>query len=143
MRDDGRVFFLLMALAGMLFAIGFVSHTATRHLVQAAPAAIAMLLIQTRVKGGLGFAGAVFLVWGLVVAVIFLYLAGKIHFISGTFSTVERILAAGLGILAVLGAGIALRGASVALNRTLAFFLLGAVVQIGIIKITLGPLFGA
>lgn len=141
MRNDGWVFVLLMALTSVLFAIGFVSHTAARHLVQAAPAAAAMLLVQTKIRGGQGFAGAVFLVWFSVVAAIFLYLAGMTHIISGTFSAAERILAGCAGVISAFGAIISLRTASVSLSRTTAYFLLGAIVQVGIMKVTVGPLF--
>jgi hypothetical protein len=144
MRGYGAAFWMLMVLASCLFAFGFVHRTAELQLIQAAPCAIALLLILTEVKGARRFAAAVFLVWLAVVALIWLP-AGLLPVSAGFFSSLERGVAAIAGVAALIGAVTALRWRAfhvwIPLWTNLLFFLLGIVVQVVAIQLSLGPLF--
>jgi hypothetical protein len=141
LRGYGLAFWMLMALATALLAVGVANHSAARHLIQAAPTAIAMLLILTQVSGGRYFAGAVFAVWILATALIFLHLPGIADVVNGDSPTVERVLAAVIGIVSLIGAVSAFGGAKVPVKTGILFFLLGAAVQVVAIEVSVGPLF--
>jgi hypothetical protein len=144
MRGYGAAFWMLMVLASCLFAFGFVHGTSAQQLVQAAPLAVAMLLILTEVKAARRFAAAVFLVW-LAVAVWVWIPSGILPFSAVTFSPLERGLAAATGVVALIGATAAFRWRAIRVRNTIwtrvLFFLLGLTMQVVAIQLSLGPLF--
>jgi hypothetical protein len=99
----------LGAVALSLFAVGAVSGTVVRHLVQVAP----VLLAAAVVSGIPALAPAaslpIFGTWLAVMAAIWLYLLGIATFFRGTFTPFELFLTALIGASCLLGGGAALR----------------------------------
>jgi hypothetical protein len=141
MRGYGTAFWMLMALAFALFAVGFAGHTQARHLIQAAPCAVAMLLILTGAGEGRRFAAGIFLIWILVVALIWLHLLNIVHVIDGDFPAIERVLSLVIGAVSLAGAVAAFRVPPRHFKTWVLYFLLGAAGQVVALQLSFGPLF--
>jgi hypothetical protein len=84
-----------------LLAVGVVSHTPLRHVIQSAPLALALALTVQRPAWGAWAAAPVLLLWLLVMTLIWLWLTGVARIISGDFPPAEVVLTI------VIGAGCA------------------------------------
>lgn len=137
------VFRLLMALSAALFITGFVISMPARLIVEAAPCAVAMLMLQTAKGDGCRLAAGIGLIWVIVMAEITLspLLAHAAHHL-GPLTAIHPVWAAILGLLSALMVYIAMRAPTDHHRTTrLLFFLLGAVGQVVILEITIGPYF--
>ncbi len=97
---------LTLCLAGMsvsLLAVGGVSGTLVRHVVQIVPAIGALAAVWRHRAWGSDAALPVFGVWLLLMSFIWLYLLGIQTFFDGTFSATEVVLTLVIGVLAVRG----------------------------------------
>lgn len=108
--QDSRVLFAL-SLAVMivgLLAVGVVSHTILRHIVQVIPAVIALMLVARQSGLAAAAAAPIYTFWLGVMVNIWLFVLGIARIFSGTFSGVEIALtiiialASGLGILSIV-----------------------------------------
>jgi hypothetical protein len=95
-----------IALAGVilgLLAVGVVSGTPVRHIIQALPATTALILVNRRVAGSYYAALPVFVIWLLAMLSIWLFLLGIARVTSGTFTPAEIALTLVIGAACVLG----------------------------------------
>jgi hypothetical protein len=129
--DHSRWIALFCAIIiGALYAIGFASGTALRHVVQTAPLWICVVLGFKRVRAVRWLALPMLVFWLGIMVVIWMFLLGWTRVISGHFSPVEIAMtivigaASANGIKTCLGRpwqGTAFAGAG--------FFLMGALCQ--------------
>jgi uncharacterized membrane protein YadS len=75
-----------------LLAVGFVSHTLLRHAIQIAPCILSLFLLWRGYKWAPMSAMPIFAVWFILMTMIWLFLLGISHFISGHFTLTEIIL---------------------------------------------------
>lgn len=137
------IFRLLMALAAALFITGFVLHIPARMIVEAAPCAVAMLILQTASGDGCRLAAGIGLVWVLTMAGILVspWLPVVAQHL-GPLCTIHPIAAGIMALLAALICWIGLAAPTDHHNATrVLFFLLGIVGEIVIIELTLSPYF--
>jgi hypothetical protein len=101
----------LAVLIAALLCVGVVSHTIVRHIVQAVPALIALVLVARRSPLATAASAPVCTFWLGVMLNIWLFILGIARIFSGTFSTVEIVLtiviaaASAAGILAIVRSG--------------------------------------
>ena len=97
-----------LAIILALYVVGSVSHGVIRHIVQTAPIWPAVALGMKRSGWAKWAAFPSYLFWLAIAIVIWLFLLGKTHIISGTFSPTEIAMtivfagACGLGMIASL-----------------------------------------
>jgi hypothetical protein len=82
----------LAVLIAALLCVGVVSHTILRHIVQAVPALIALVLVAWRSPLATVASAPVCTFWLGVMLNIWLFILGIARIFSGTFSTVEIVL---------------------------------------------------
>ncbi|MGE5204226.1 MAG: hypothetical protein ACM3PW_01335 [Chlamydiota bacterium] len=129
---------LLLVIA--LYVVGVVSKGIVRHAVQTAPVWVTVVLGMRRSNWSKWTALPCFLFWLFVTALIWLFLLGWSHVISGTFSGVEIAMTLVVGFCSVAGLVAALRMTT----RTRAIcastvFLLTLVVQFLVFRISFLP----
>jgi len=101
----------LAVLIAALLCVGVVSHTILRHIIQAVPALIALVLVARRSPLATAASAPVCTFWLGVMLNIWLFILGIARIFSGTFSTVEIVLtiviaaASAAGILAIVRSG--------------------------------------
>lgn len=136
---------LRICLGGLILSlllIGMVSATPLRHIVQAIPAIIALGLVWRGVRWSPYAALPVFLFWLLLMSLIWLFIFGLAHIITGAFSPAERILTVAIILSCVWGIVAALRAspASGWRSRSLAF-LAFALFAVAAMWVSLQPFF--
>jgi len=99
----------LGAMALSLLAVGAVSGTIVRHLVQIVPVLLAAVVVSSLPRLGPAASLPIFAIWFALMATIWLYLLGIATFFSGTFTPFELCLTALIGASCVLGGIAALR----------------------------------
>jgi hypothetical protein len=108
----------LAVLIVALMCVGVVSHTIARHIVQAVPAVIALVLVARRSPLAPSAAAPICTFWLSVMINIWLFILGMVRIFSGTFSTIEIVLtiviaaASAAGILAIVRSAMRLTAAS-------------------------------
>ena len=87
----------------LVVGVGLASNLVLRHLVQTLPLWIGVVLgfRRSRATGWIALPSFVF--WLVLMMVIWLYLLGVAHFISGHFSIIEIAMTIVVGIAAVVG----------------------------------------
>jgi hypothetical protein len=101
----------LAVLIVALLAVGVVSRTVMRHVVQVIPATLVLILLVRQSWLAQSAAAPICTFWLGVVINIWLFVLGIARIFSGTFSTVEIVLtmvialASGLGILGIVRSG--------------------------------------
>ena len=125
-----------------LLLIGVVSATPLRHLVQAVPAVVALGLVWRGIGWSPYSALPLFLFWLFLMSLIWLFIFGLAHLITGTFSPAERMLTVAIVLSCVLGIGAALRASPTSgwKSRSLAF-LAFAFLAVAAMWASLQPLF--
>lgn len=124
-----------------LLLVGVVSHTPVRHAVQVAPVAIVLGLALARPGWARFAAVAVLVFWLLIMVLIWLYLAGIAHIISGHFTVVEVALTLVIGVASAGGLVAAFRaGDSSGWPVRLAAFTAAAALQVGAMWLSLQPM---
>ncbi len=97
MEQQGRdsssyVVSALIALIVALLLVGVVSRLLLRHIVQVIPALLALIFAVRGGRAARYAALPVFLAWLFLMTLIWLFLLGLTHVISGHFTTVETLL---------------------------------------------------
>jgi hypothetical protein len=87
----------------LVFGVGLVSHTILRHVIQTLPcwAVVALGLRRSRVTAWVAL--PLFLFWLVIVALIWAYLLGIAHIVSGHFSPVETAMTIIVGVCTMIG----------------------------------------
>ncbi len=127
----------LLTMVTALYAVGAVSHTPLRHLVQTLPLWAAMLLGFRRQPAAKWAAMPCFLVWLILMTFIWLFLLGWARIFSGRFSPAEiaLTLVVGAASLAGLIAGMRWR-TNVTWRKSLALSALFIVLQVAALRIS-------
>src|SRR5689334_3409566 len=99
----------LAVILALVLGVGLASNLVVRHLVQTAPLWIVVVLAFRRSPLTSWTALPCFLFWLLLMAMIWLYLLGISHLISGHFSPVEITMTIIVGTASVVGAAGCLR----------------------------------
>jgi hypothetical protein len=93
----------LLVVALALIAVGVVSATLLRHVVQIAPLVLAAVIAAVRPRWAACVAAPLFVHWLLVMIAIWLFLLGVARIFTGTFSPAEVVLTIVIGGAALLG----------------------------------------
>jgi hypothetical protein len=107
-----------------LLCVGVVSRTILRHIVQAVPATIVLILVARQSLLGPAAAAPICTFWLGVMINIWLFVLGIARIFSGTFSTVEIVLtiviaaSSALGIVSIVRMGTRLGFAARVLTAT-------------------------
>jgi hypothetical protein len=132
---------LLGVIVGLL-AVGVVSGTPLRHVIQIPPATLALALVIRRVPGALYAALPVFVVWQLIMVAIWLFLAGLARIITGHYTPAEIALTLLIGASCLCGLSQAFRTQPAASWATRAVWLIVfTALQFGAIWASLRPAF--
>jgi hypothetical protein len=107
--SGGPVAAWLAVVAGALIAVGMVSQTLLRHLIQIAPLLVALTLLLRRSAWGVSAAAPLLTFWFLIMAAIWLFLLGVARIVTGTFTPAEVTLTVVIGVASLLGLGTAYR----------------------------------
>jgi hypothetical protein len=96
----------LIGLGGLiaaLLAVGVASGTLTRHLIQVAPAALALILVAGGSPYGRPAALPILTLWAGLMGAIWLFLLGLAGIVSGHFTPVEITLTVAVAAAALTG----------------------------------------
>lgn len=132
----------LLAVAAGLLAVGVVSHTEIRHLIQSAPALL-VAIVAARGDPRARFAAVpVFTVWLLIMLGIWLFLLGIARVVTGHFTAAEIALTLVIGGGCIAGLIRALRrGPRTGWIAAVATAVLSSALQIGCVWLSLQPAF--
>jgi hypothetical protein len=139
-RGTGRFAAALVAVTLALLAVGVVSHTMLRHVIQVAPLAIALALVWRGSPYAISAGLPVLCFWLGIMASIWLFLLGVARIFSGRFTPIEVALtliiglAAGYGLLAAPRAAI-----SPSLGRRIATAAVFSALQIVALVVSMLP----
>jgi hypothetical protein len=86
-----------------LVAVGLVSATLVRHLIQVTPAALALALVVAGSPSGRAAALPILSFWAGLMAVIWLFLLGLHQMIGGRFDAIEIALTVAIAAACLLG----------------------------------------
>jgi hypothetical protein len=92
-----------LAVIAALLVVGAVSHGVIRHIVQTAPLWIAIAMGFRGSRWTKWAALPCFLFWLLLMTLIWLFLLGWVHILSGTFSPTEIAMTLIVGAASVMG----------------------------------------
>lgn len=92
-----------------LYIVGIESHGIVRHIVQTAPVWLSVALALRRSRWSKWTALPCFLFWFFLMALIWLFLLGWTHILSGKFTTIEIALTLVVGFCSVAGSVAALK----------------------------------
>ncbi|HVM74978.1 MAG TPA: hypothetical protein VMT75_04995 [Candidatus Saccharimonadales bacterium] len=135
-----RVSWCLVGLIVSLLMVGFVSHTPIRHAIQVTPACLVAALTWRGASWSRFAALPVFLIWLLLMILIWLYLLGIAHVISGTFSGTEIPLTIAIGLAAIAGTVFVFRNKdSLTWAPRLIAFFFGAALQVAALWLSFQP----
>jgi hypothetical protein len=139
---DGTLLVSVLAVAAGLLAVGVVSGTEVRHLIQTAPAILVALLAARRDPRARFAAVPVFTVWFLIMLFIWLYLLGIARVLTGHFTPAEIALTLVIGAGCVAGLIRTLRrGSRVGWVAAAVTLLLSSALQVGCVWLSLQPAF--
>ena len=132
---------LLGVILGLL-AVGVVSGTPVRHIVQSLPGALALGLVIRRVPEAAYAALPVFLFWLLIMVAIWLFLLNLARITTGHFSPAEIALTLVIGASCLVGLSQTFRGKPVASRaKRAAWAIAFAAFQIAALWVSLRPAF--
>jgi hypothetical protein len=138
---------MLLGLSGVivgLLAVGVVSHTPLRHLIQLLPALAALVVAMRQAPWARFAALPVFAFWLLIMVGIWLFLLGLARLITGHYSPGEILLTVLIGISSLAGGGASLRSTVPAGWRgALAAGVGFALLQVGALWLSLQPAFAS
>src|SRR3954468_17210845 len=101
--------FCALFLIGALYVVGIVSHGVVRHIVQTAPVWLTVVLALRRSAWSKWTALPCFLFWLSLMALIWLFLLGWAHVVSGSFTIIEIAMTLVVGLCSVVGMVLAAR----------------------------------
>jgi hypothetical protein len=137
--------FIEVSLVGLivgLLAIGVVSGTPVRHIIQVLPATFALSLVIKRVPWAFYAALPVFVFWLLIMLAIWLFLLGLATIVTGHFSSVEIALTFVVGASCLCGLSHAFRTQPVASRlKRAAWAIVFTILQVGALWASLRPAF--
>jgi hypothetical protein len=120
----------LLVVSGALVAVGIVSQTLLRHVIQIAPLLLAAAVAVRKPRWAACAAAPLFAFWLVVMAAIWLFLLGLARIVSGTFAPAEVALTIAIGVSCVLGLWIAhRRRTDVAVSARLGVIAVFAILQ--------------
>ncbi len=102
-QTDRRLNSCLMGIILGLILVGIVSGTPLRHVVQVLPACIILVALSRPTPWGRYAALAIFCFWLLIMVLIWLYLLGLAHVLTGNFTRPEIILTIFIGGWSLIG----------------------------------------
>jgi len=130
----------LVILMASLLAVGVVSGTAIRHVVQVLPGVILLSFFARRFAWLPYAAMAIFAFFLFIMMLIWLFLLGIAQIVTGTFTAAEVALTVVIGLASVGGIVAAWRvPRTVNRGAQVGAFLLAAVVQVGAMWLSLQP----
>jgi hypothetical protein len=130
----------LATVAGALIAVGLVSSTVLRHVIQIAPIVIALGIQLRRFEWGASAAAPLFAFWFLLMGAIWLFLLGVARLVSGRFTAAEVILTVVIGAASLIGfAAVSRRGAAIGLKPRLAIVAFFAAMLFAAVWVSLQP----
>ena len=124
-----------------LMAVGLVSDTPVRHLIQLGPVVPVLCASVLRVRWAPPAALPLFGFWMFIMGLIWLHLLGIAHFVTGAFSPAEVALTVVIGAAATSGALAVIRGRPRASRVGVGAFVLFATLQICAMSLSLQPAF--
>jgi hypothetical protein len=95
----------LTIIAALVLGVGLATNLVLRHVVQTIPLWVGVILGFRRSPAAGWVAFAPFLVWFLLMALIWSFLLGISHVLSGHFSPIEIVMTVIVGIAALAGIG--------------------------------------
>jgi hypothetical protein len=128
---------IILALVG---GVGLASNLVVRHLVQTAPlwAGVVLGFRRSRATAWVGL--PLFLFWLLLMGLIWSYLLGISHLLSGQFSTIEIAMTIIVGVSSVIGIASFIRFKSaLSLFSAGGLFVLFAVIQVICFRLSFLP----
>jgi hypothetical protein len=130
----------LAVILALVLGVGLASNLVLRHLVQTAPIWFAVVLGFRRSSAAAWLALPSFLFWLFLMVLIWLYLLGISHVVSGHFSAIEIAMTIIVGTASALGlACFALSRSQLLIAMRTALFLAAAVAQVACFRISLLP----
>lgn len=108
-RTSRALAFWASLLIAALYIVGIESHGIVRHVVQTAPVWPSIVLALRRSEWSKWTALPCFLFWFSLMALIWLFLLGWAHVVSGDFTAIEIAMTLVIGICSVIGVLVALR----------------------------------
>ena len=134
------VAFCAVFLIAALYVVGVVSHGVLRHVVQTAPMWPTVILGLRGSRWTKWAAIPCFCFWLFLMGLIWLFLLGWAHVISGTFSPIEVAMTLAVGASSVLGfvAGLRMRSHTSGVSATVVF-LLTLAVQVLALRVSFLP----
>jgi hypothetical protein len=132
--------FCAVFLITALYVVGVVSHGVLRHFVQTAPMWPTVILGLRGSRWTKWTAMPCFCFWLFLMSLIWLFLLGWAHVLSGTFSPIEVAMTFVVGVSSVLAlvTGLRVRSGTSAANATVVF-LLTLAVQVLALRMSLLP----
>jgi hypothetical protein len=127
-----------LAILAALYIVGAVSHGSLRHEVQTLPLWVSIVAGFNRREFARWCALPCFLFWFSCMVLIWLFLLGWAHVISGHFSPVEIAMTLVVGIASAVGIVLGMRHAQWSL-RGIALVVLFAVLQVAAFRVSLLP----
>ena len=128
------------AMIAAFYVVGLVSGTELRHFVQTLPLWLGVILGIRRIQVTRWLAMPMFLFWLFVMVLIWLFLLGWAHVVSGHFSPIEIFMTLVIGIASVLGVTFCVRDRGRAKPTVvMAAVLIGAVLQLIAFQVSLLP----
>ena len=132
-------FFALLLIVA-LYIVGIVSHGVVRHIVQTAPVWPAAVLGMRRSVWSKWTALPCFSFWLFLVGLIWLFLLGWAHIVSGSFTTIEIAMTLVVGFCSVAGLVLAVKiKTDIQAPGALAVFLGILILQLLAFRISLLP----
>jgi hypothetical protein len=124
----------------LVLGVGLASHLVLRHIVQTLPLLVCTVLGFCRSRLTLLLAFPSFLFWLGLMVIIWSYLLGISHFVSGSFSNVEIAMTIVVGAAAIAGIVICARSRSgLSFPAAAGLFLLMELFQWGCFRLSLLP----
>jgi hypothetical protein len=137
---DRRLSSCLMGLIFGLLLVGLVSGTPLRHVVQVLPACVVLVALSRRASWSPYAAIAIFAFWLLIMTLIWLFLLGIAHILSGTFTRAEIILTIFIGGWSMFGLINFFRTRTTStLTSCIVAFVGAALLQVGALWLSLQP----
>jgi hypothetical protein len=138
-RSRSLAFFAFLLIAA-LYIVGIVSHGVVRHIVQTAPVWPTAVLGMRRSVWSKWTALPCFFFWLLLMGLIWLFLLGWAHIVSGSFTTIEIAMTLVVGVCSVAGLVLAVRmKTEIRAGSALAVFLGILILQLLAFRISLLP----
>jgi hypothetical protein len=123
-----------------LLAVGLVSHTPLRHLVQALPGGVVLALLAARVPWAAAAALPVCIFWLAIMTLIWLFLLGLASVITGRFSPAEIAITLLIGACGAAGTVTSLRvRPRPSIPARLIAFVCSAIMQVAAMWLSLQP----